>query len=181
MKIDFIAEAFLTRVHDAAITLLMAELSLDMREEWQGESKQRTNRVDGRISLQLMLTHKCGFCVSHKRVFPKPGDMTEVRSAGRILANGIKLNIRRHKCPKHSKAPHLTIVKPWLCPICGVTDEKFPEWEGECNHVQEATLIVDSKNVKSKNKRVRERIGGRKGPAKARRKSVEKARRGEAG
>ncbi len=168
------SKTFLTRVHDAALKRLMAKLPLAVRKEWQGEAKQDVTLYGG-MSLKLILTHKCGFCVSHTRGFLDPsGSIAVSRRAGEVLADVLYKSINNHKCSGR-EAPHLTIVKPWLCPICGVTDEKYPEWEGECNHAR----VDDSSRAKSKNRRARARIGGRKGPAKARRKAVAKASRGD--
>ncbi len=173
------SEAFLTKVHDAALRRLMAKLPLFMRKEWKGEAKQ-FETVNGGLSLQLILTHKCGYRLAHKRVFLNGlGSVTHAKLTGQVLGYEIYKDINNHKCSGR-EAPHLTIVKPWLCPICGVTEEKYPEWEGECDHVPDhKRTIPDRKQTKRKSKRVRERIGGRKGPAKARRKAVAKASRGD--
>ncbi|KKK82886.1 hypothetical protein LCGC14_2798910 [marine sediment metagenome] len=160
---------FLVKVHNVALARLQAKLPLDVRKEWQGESREDENRVNK--SLEITLTHTCGYRVVHRRVFPKgTTSMVEARAGGNIFADLIYMDVIKHKC-SDKEVPHLKIVKPWLCPICGVTDEKYPEWEGVCNHA--------SNKAKSKDKRVRERIGGRKGPAKARRKAVAKASRGD--
>ena len=165
------SKTFLTRVHDAALKRLMAKLPLAVRKEWKGEAKQVG--LGRSVSLELILTHKCGFCVSYKKGFlDTSGSIAVSRRAGEVLADVLYKSINNHKCSGR-EAPHLTIVKPWLCPICGVTDEKFPEWEGECNHVR------DNGTNEKKNRRPRARIGGRKGPAKARRKAVAKASRGD--
>ncbi|KKN32976.1 hypothetical protein LCGC14_0808480 [marine sediment metagenome] len=169
--------SFLTRVHDVALKRLMARLPLSVRKEWQGEAKQGETAHDC-TKLELILTHKCGYSTAHKKVFLNGSVRdADAGTAGKALANAIYRDINKHKCSGRTSVPHLKIVKPWLCPICGVTDEKYPEWEGECNHAR----VDDSSKAKSKNRRARARIGGRKGPAKARREAVATARRGEPG
>lgn len=160
---------YLTRVHSAAQQRLMECLPLAERKLWDGKAYQVGPVGNIGMSLELILTHKCGYSITHKRVFESGVSMSGAPSAGKVLGNELYKAIHKHigKCVMvEDGVPHLKIVKPWLCPICGVTDEKYPEWEGDCNHVP------DSKGTKSKGKRVRARIGGRKRPAKARRKAV---------
>ncbi len=163
------SNTFLVKVHNIALARLQAKLPLNVRKEWQGESREDES-LHGNLSLTITLTHTCGYRVMHGRVFPTGTTSTvEARAGGNIFADLLYMDVIKHKC-SDKEVPHLKIVKPWLCPICGVTDEKYPEWEGVCNHAR------DNRTNEKKNRRPRARVGGRKGPAKVRRKAVAKPR-----
>ena len=164
------AEGFLTKINNSARSYMMRELPRRVRGEWEGEAKKSVTLSKG--SIQLILTHTCGGQVIGTSVFPGCYEKAAL-DRGRRLGRSLVRDIRAHKC---CDVPHLKIVEPQLCPICGVTDSKYSEWEGTCNHAR--PKLKDGSKAPSKSKRVRARIGGRKGPAKVRRRVVEKSRCG---
>ena len=165
------AEAFLAKVNSSARSYMTYELPRDVRGEWEGEAK--TSVVPSKIIIQIILTHTCGGQVTGTSEFPHDRSNIHELGRGRKLGASLVRDIRAHKCD----VPHLKIVEPRSCSICGVTDSKYPEWEGECNHATRR-ILNDSAKIKRKSGGARSRIGGRKGPAKARRRVVEKSRCG---
>ena len=57
-----------------------------------------------------------------------------------------------------------------VCKICGETDDKYPEWEGDCEHV-----IRNRKEAERKSSAARKRVARSKGAAKVRREAVASA------
>jgi len=130
-------------VRDNALRTAMHAIKLEDRHRFKPGTFEETG---GRYVITLPTKDK-GVVLTASMMMPKKGSSPSRligNDLGKILIKEIQTYLRKQerlttprskKMPRKKKAKFKPKFKPVVvCDICGPEDERFPPWEGECNH-----------------------------------------------
>ena len=128
------------RVRDDALRTAMYAIKREDRHLFKPGTFEEK---DGMFVITLPTKDK-GIVLTASMMIPRKGTFLTGKDLGQILIKEIQTYLRKQerlmtpsskKKPRKKKAKFKPKFEPVVvCVICGPEDERFPPWEGECNH-----------------------------------------------